>query len=130
MPTVGDILGNQKKDFGKSKIRTSGALYDLWRDCMSEAYPNDLHASWGKGMRSFANSLIAKYPWEPLVEGLRRVILDWEGFRMWLSEHTEVKCKADRPDLLFLLKHGDHMIRFGKESNTAIDKFEKLSEEM
>ncbi len=71
---------------------------------------------------NFAENLISKYPWESLVEALRRVFSDWPGFRLWLSGHTEVTCNADRPDLLFLLKHSDLMMQFSKYlENTAGD---------
>ncbi len=70
---------------------------------------------------NFAKNLISKYPWESLVEALRRVFSDWPGFRLWLSDHSEVRCKADRPDLLFLLKHSDLMMQFSRRSEVTAD---------
>lgn len=126
VPTTTHFLSSQesKKDFPGSKPKTASALYALWRDSLSEAYPGKPIPSWGEGRMKFAKSLISKYPWEPLVEALRRVLTDWPGFRLWLSEHTEVRCRADRPDLLFLLKHSDLMMRYARAADAATDESE------
>ena len=124
VPTTLEVFGKSisRKDFPGSMPKSAGTLYALWKDCLSEAYPGELVPSWGKGRMNFAKALISKYPWEPLLEALRRVFTDWPGFRLWLSEHTEVKCKDDRPDLLFLLKHADLMMQFFRRlENTAGD---------
>ena len=124
VPTTLEFFGKSisQEDFPGSMPKSAGTLYALWKDCLSEAYPGELVPSWGKGRMKFAKALISKHPWEPLLEALRRVLLDWPGFRLWLSEHSEVKCKADRPELLFLLKHSDLMMQFSRRlENTAGD---------
>ena len=56
-----------------------------------------------------------------MVEAMTKVLMDWPGFRLWLSENSEVKCKADQPDLLFLLKHSDLMMQFSRRSEVTAD---------
>ncbi len=126
VPTTLEVLGKNlsRKDFPGSKKGTPNSLYALWRDCLSEAYPGEPKASWGRGRRAFAKQLIGKYEWDLLIVAMTKVLMDWPGFRLWLSDYSEVKCKADRPDLLFLLKHSDLMMQYTHAADAATDEFE------